>query len=187
MLGSPDLIERWRITQQEYLTDTPAAMAHQALDERRLEVQQEMMQLLVAFLNRTISLKEFNAMFQQKTQGAWNVFRMRGTSGGMYLNKLVKYIDDDTLTSHLRSGLRLPEDTREGQRHMAYAGTDPLFRAPDCSAQRITVSLATGAHSISLERVVAPTRCAPLAHLFPAGPVYAPERRRATNTSAEPH
>ena len=118
MLGSPDLIERWRITQQEYLTDTPAAMAHQALDQRRLEVQQEMMQLLVAFLNRTISLKEFNAMFQQKTQGAWNVFRMRGTSGGMYLNKLVKYIDDDTLTSHLRSGLRLPEDTREGQRHM---------------------------------------------------------------------
>jgi len=118
MLGSPDLIERWRITQQEYLTDTPTAMAHQALDQRRLQVQQEMMQLLVAFLNRTITLKEFNAMFQQKTQGAWNVFRMRGTSGGMYLNKLVKYIDDDTLTSRLRSCLRLPEDTPEGQRHM---------------------------------------------------------------------
>jgi len=85
MLGSEDLIEQWRITQQEYLTDTPTVMAHQALDQRRLQVQQEMMQLLVAFLNRTITLKEFNAMFQQKTQGAWNVFRMRGTSGGMYL------------------------------------------------------------------------------------------------------
>jgi hypothetical protein len=118
MLQSPDLIERWRITQQEYLADIPTVMAHPALDQRRLHVQQEMMQLLVAFLNRSITLKEFNAMFQQKTQGAWNVFRMRGTSGGMYLNKLVKYIDDDTLTSHLRSGFRLPEDTREGQRHM---------------------------------------------------------------------
>jgi hypothetical protein len=118
MLQSPDLIEQWRITQQEYLADIPTVMAHQALDQRRLHVQQEMMQLLVAFLNRSITLKEFNAMFQQKTQGAWNVFRMRGTSGGMYLNKLVKYIDDDTLTSHLRSGFRLPEDTREGQRHM---------------------------------------------------------------------
>jgi hypothetical protein len=118
MVQSPDLIEQWRITQQEYLADRPTVMANQALDQRRLHVQQEMMQLLVAFLNRSISLKEFNAMFQQKTQGAWNVFRMRGTSGGMYLNKLVKYIDDETLTSHLRSGLRLPEDTREGQRHM---------------------------------------------------------------------
>src|SRR6266566_7489235 len=118
MLGSLDLIERWRITQQAYLTDTPRVTVHQALDQRRLQVQQEMTQLLDAFLNRAITLKEFNAMFQQKTQGAWNVFRMRGTSGGMYLNKLVKYIDDDTFTSHLRAGLRLPEDTREGQQHM---------------------------------------------------------------------
>ena len=117
-LGSQDLIEQWRITQQEYLTDTPTVMAHQALDQRRLHVQQEMMQLLGAFLNRTITLKEFNATFQQKTQGAWNVFRMRGTSGGMYLNKLLKYVDDDAFASHLRSGLRLPEDTRDGQQHM---------------------------------------------------------------------
>src|SRR6266576_753179 len=118
MLQSANLIEQWRITQQEYLADTPTVMAHQALDQRRLHVQQEMTQLLTAFLNRSITLKEFNATFQQKTQGAWNVFRMRGTSGGMYLNKLVKYIDDDTLASRLRSGLRLPEDTPEGQRHM---------------------------------------------------------------------
>ncbi len=118
MLQSANLIEQWRVIQQEYLTDTPEVMAHQALDQRRLHVQEEMTQLLDAFLNRTITLKEFNTMFQQKTQGAWNVFRMRGTSGGMYLNKLVKYIEDDTFTSHLRAGLRLPEDSRDGQRHM---------------------------------------------------------------------
>jgi len=118
MLQSPDLVEQWRITQQEYLTDIQMVIANQALDQLRLQVQQEMMQLLVAFLNRSITLKEFNARFQQKTQGAWNVFRMRGTSGGMYLNKLVKYIDDESLTSHLRTCLRLPEDTREAQRQM---------------------------------------------------------------------
>ncbi len=118
MLQSANLIEQWRVTQQEYLADASTVTMHQAIDERRLQVQQEMTALLGAFLNRSITLKEFNAMFQQKTQGAWNVFRMRGTSGGMYLNKLVKYIDDATFTSHLRSGLRLPEDTREGQRQM---------------------------------------------------------------------
>ncbi len=118
MLRSPDLIEQWRVTQQEYLADTPTVMAHQALDQRRLQARQEMAQLLEAFLKRAITLKEFNTTFQQRTQGAWNVFRMRGTSGGMYLNKLVKYINDEMLASHLRCGLRLPEDTREGQRHM---------------------------------------------------------------------
>ncbi len=118
MLQSANLIEQWRVTQQEYLADEATVMMHQVIDERRLQVQQEMTGLLGAFLDRSITLKEFNALFQQKTQGAWNVFRMRGTSGGMYLNKLVKYIDDETLTSHLRSGLRLPEDIREGQRHM---------------------------------------------------------------------
>ncbi len=118
MLQSANLIDQWRVIQQEYLTDTPVVMAHQALDQRRLHMQEEMSQLLDDFLNRAITLKEFNMTFQQKTQGAWNVFRMRGTSGGMYLNKLVKYIDDDTFTSHLRAGLRLPEDSREGQQHM---------------------------------------------------------------------
>jgi len=118
MLRSPDLIGQWRVTQQAYLADTPTVIAYQALDQRRLHMQQELTQLLDAFLKRAITLKEFNATFQQQTQGTRNVFRMRGTSGGMFLNKLVKYLDDETFTSHLRSSLRLPEDTREGQRHM---------------------------------------------------------------------
>jgi hypothetical protein len=118
MLQSANLIEQWRAIQREYLTDTPAVIAHQALDQRRLHVQEEMTRFLDDFLNRSITLKEFNAMFQQKTQGAWNVFLMRGTSGGMYLNKLVKYIDDDTFTSTLRAVLRLPEDSGEGRRRM---------------------------------------------------------------------
>src|SRR5438046_9194942 len=91
---------------------------HQAIDERRLHVQQEMAALLGAFLNRSITLKEFNALFQQKTHGSWNVFRMRGTSGGMYLNKLLKYIDDVALTWHMRTRLRLPEDTREARQQV---------------------------------------------------------------------
>ena len=66
MLGSADLIDQWRITQQEYLTDTPVVTAHQALDQRRLHVQQEMTQLLDAFLNRTMTLKEFN-----KASSSW--------------------------------------------------------------------------------------------------------------------
>jgi hypothetical protein len=118
ILRSPDLIGQWRVTQQAYLADKPTVMAHQALDQRRLHMQQELRQLLDAFLKRAITLKEFNATFQQQTQGTRNVFRLRGTSGGLFLNRLVKYLDDESLTAHLRSGLRLPEDCGEGQRQM---------------------------------------------------------------------
>lgn len=118
MLQVADSVEQWRVVQQEYLADASRAKAHRTLDERRLQAQKEMTALLDAFLNRSITLKEFNAMFQQEIQGTRNVFRMRGTSGGMYLNKLVKYINDESLPSQLRSGLRLPEDTRDGQRQM---------------------------------------------------------------------
>ena len=118
MHRSLDLIGQWYVTQQAYLADTPTVMAHQALDQRRLYMQQELRQLLDAFLKRAITLKEFNATFQQQTQGARNVFRMRGTSGGLFLNRLVKYLDDETFTAQLRSGLRLPEDCRAGLRQM---------------------------------------------------------------------
>jgi hypothetical protein len=119
MLCSTDLVEKWRHTQQAYLADTSAVQAYQALDQRRLQVQQEMMQLLDAFLKGSITLPAFNTLFQQKTYGVGNVFHMRGMSGGMFLNKLVKYVrDGEMLTALLRSSLRLPQDTREGQHHM---------------------------------------------------------------------
>ncbi len=104
---------------QGYLADTSTVMMHQALDQRRLLVQRAMTHVLQTFLHGSITLQEFNAIFQQKTQHDWNAFHLRGMSGGMFLNKLVKYITDrETLTTHLRAGFRLPEDTRDGQRQM---------------------------------------------------------------------
>ncbi len=39
MLQSANLIEQWRVTQQEYLADAAMVTMHQAMDERRLQVQ----------------------------------------------------------------------------------------------------------------------------------------------------
>ena len=132
-----------------------------------------------------MTLKEFNATFQQKTQGAWNVFRMRGTSGGMFLNKLVKYIDDDSLTSHLRSGLRLPEDAREGQRHMQEL-THYFERLiaqrnglrPHLQPARIPFLLSAWWHLQDAHHW-------PI--FFPLVQWYAHERRRASSTIRESH
>jgi hypothetical protein len=52
-------------------------------------------------------------------QVEWNVFGLRGTSGGMFFNMLVKYIPDEPLLArHLRSALTLPKDAHDGQRRM---------------------------------------------------------------------
>jgi hypothetical protein len=119
MVWSPDQLTQWRVIQQAYLADTSTVLMHQALDQRRLLVQRAMTHMLHAFLHGSIALQEFNALFQQKTQHDWNAFNLRGMSGGMFLNKLVKYITDrETLTTQLRAGFRLPEDTRDGQRKM---------------------------------------------------------------------
>jgi len=119
IIWPPDQLTQWRVIQQAYLADTSTVLMHQALDQRRLLVQQAMIHVLQTFLHGSITLHEFNVIFQQKTHTEWNAFNMRGMSGGMFLNKLVKYITDrETLTTQLRSGFRLPEDTRDGQRQM---------------------------------------------------------------------
>lgn len=115
----PEQIEQWRLRQRAYASDATSVVLYQNLDQRRSAVQQEMTQLLHSFLQGEISVKAFNASFQQKMQVEWNVFGLRGTSGGMFFNRLVKYIPDEPLLArHLRSALTLPKDTHDGQRRM---------------------------------------------------------------------
>ena len=121
MMWSNAQIEQWRTRQQAFLADTVAVAHYQEIDQQRLQVQQEMVRLLQTFLEDGMSAKEFNTVFQQKTHAEWNVFGLKGLSGGMFLNKLVKYVSDEQkLTQRLRKWLRAPiaTDLRYGQRRM---------------------------------------------------------------------
>ena len=121
MMWSNAQLEQWHERQQAFLADTLAVTQYQEIDQQRLQVQQEMVHLLKMFLEHEMSAKEFNAVFQQKTHGEWNVFGLRGLSGGMFLNKLVKYVSDEQkLAQRLRKWLYVPitTDTRYGQRRM---------------------------------------------------------------------
>ena len=114
-------LEQWRERQQEFLADTTSVAHYREIDQRRQHVQPEMIALLHSFLNGTVTLKALNAIFQQKTHGEWNVFGLRGLSGGMFLNKLVKYIPDkEQFTQRLRKWLRVPvvTDLRYAKRRM---------------------------------------------------------------------
>lgn len=119
MVWSPEQIEQWRLRQQTYASDAAAVMLHQDIDQQRWSVQQEMTQLLHSFLREEIDVKTLNAQFQQTMQAERNVFGLRGVSGGMFFNKLMKYIPNEALlTRYLRSALVLPKDTWDAQRRM---------------------------------------------------------------------
>jgi hypothetical protein len=66
----PEQIEQWRLRQRAYTSDATSVVLYQNLDQRRSAVQQEMTQLLHSFLQGEISVKAFNASFQQKCR--WN-------------------------------------------------------------------------------------------------------------------
>lgn len=120
MAWSTEQIEQWRVRYQAYTSDAAFVELSLNLDQQRWSVQQEMLQLLRSFLQEEISVKTFNAQFQQYIlQADRNVFGLRGMSGGMFFNKLMKYIPQEaSLTRYLRSALLLPKDTWDAQRRM---------------------------------------------------------------------
>jgi hypothetical protein len=116
---SQEKLGQWHTLKQCYQACTEVATLDQKKDQQRHSVRQEMLQLLQALLNEHITLRDFNTVFQQQTHKTWDVFGMRGLSGGMFLNKLVKYIPEhELLAQQLCVSLRLPRDTSQGQRCM---------------------------------------------------------------------
>lgn len=118
-MWSNEQIKQWHLRWRAYQADTSSVTFHWNIDQQRHIVQQDMIQLLQSFLDGAITVKVFNTLFQQKTHEAQNAFNLRGMSGGMFFNKLVKYIhDDEVLACRLRSVLAAPKETREGRRLM---------------------------------------------------------------------
>ena len=119
MAWSNEQIEQWRLKHKWYIEDKTAVTSGKELDQQRAHARQEMIELLSSFLDGDFSLREFNRVFQLKTRAAWSVFHVGGMSGGMFLNKLVKYTPNEATFAHLlRLMIRAPEDMRDGQRHM---------------------------------------------------------------------
>src|SRR5262245_53995365 len=101
IVWSNEQIERWHLVQSSYLGDTDTVTHDIEMDLRRTHALHEMLQLLHSFLGDEITLKQFNTVFQQHTHKKWNDFHIRGMSGGLFLNKLVKYIPNEETFAHL--------------------------------------------------------------------------------------
>jgi hypothetical protein len=112
-------ITQWRSRQKAYLEDRTAVEHDQAIDLQRTHIQQEILQVLNSFLDGTISLREFNTTFQQRTHNKWCVFHLRGMSGGLFFNRLVQHVPNEETFAHLLRLLILaPDERREAQQRM---------------------------------------------------------------------
>ena len=116
---SSEQITWWRSRQKAYLADRTAVQHDQAIDLQRTHVRQEILQVLNSFLDGTISLKAFNTTFQQRSQGSWSVFHLRGMSGGLFFNQLVQRVQNEETFAHLlRLMIQVPDERREAQLRM---------------------------------------------------------------------
>lgn len=110
----------WHRIQREYCMNEEEQLACKTLVDQRIPIQKEMTYILKSFLERKISVEEFNSIFQQKMNRSWNVFGFRGMSGGMFLNKLLKYIPDANLLGYqLRKALPVPKNVRQAYNQMS--------------------------------------------------------------------
>jgi hypothetical protein len=69
-----------------------------------------MVALLQRFLSGAIGLEQFRSVFDRRTRTDWDAFALKGASGAMFLNALVKHAEHRVvLARQLRAALRTPK------------------------------------------------------------------------------
>jgi hypothetical protein len=112
-------LDVWREREVERRKDAADIEFNRKRDERRREVSQEMLAFLDDFLDSRIPLQQFKDTFDRKTRTEWDVFGLKGMSGAMFLNTLVKHIPNQQgVAAELRRVLPVPENLVEGRAGM---------------------------------------------------------------------
>jgi hypothetical protein len=116
---SENQVEHWRLLYEEAKSDPKSVAYYKALDAQRLVGQKEMVEFLNLYLTGKITTEELRSTFDRKTRKEWNTFGLKGMSGAMFLNMLVKHVDGErALAEQLRLVLCLPKDTLDGREKM---------------------------------------------------------------------
>lgn len=109
-------IERWRGVYEQSMSDTEWVAYQEKRDQRRLQVREEMLTFLDGYLRGDTDSSKFKETYDRKTRHEWDVFGLKGLSGAMFLNMLVKYIPDKLATTQaLRQVLAVPPDAESAK------------------------------------------------------------------------
>lgn len=102
--------ESWRLLREEWTADANAWSEYESWERRRTRIHPQMVRWLDRFLAGGIGLEHFRATFDRRTRTDWDAFALKGASGAMFLNALVKHTEHPvTLARRLRVGLRAPD------------------------------------------------------------------------------
>ncbi len=115
---SADQLDRWRGFAEEASKDTGYVAHHEKRDQQRIIVRSQMLATLQEYLAGLISPEQLRSVFQTKTMNDWDVFGLKGISGAMVLNQLVKQIPASDLDLPLRVVLAAPLDDTAAQELM---------------------------------------------------------------------
>lgn len=110
--------QRWHFLHQQYLADTQAVAKYTILDQKRLTAQQDLVGVLIQFFQGNADVETFREMFDQKSHSVRDTFGIE-FSGGMFINKLVKNVPEQSILTHqLRYTLHVPHDKENGRVRM---------------------------------------------------------------------
>src|SRR5262249_1062294 len=80
-------------------------------DEPRERVRPEILGFINAYIEGRVDLAELRSVFDVRTRTEWDLFGLKGPSGAMFLNTLVKHVPDQReATEQLRAALRFPDN-----------------------------------------------------------------------------
>jgi hypothetical protein len=112
-------VEQWKQISLDASADALWVDTCRKVDGKRVKVQAEILDFLRAYLSGAVSTEDLRATFDSRTRKEWTGFGLKGMSGAMFLNKLVKHIHDTAeLTSKLRPVLCLPTSEEAGRASM---------------------------------------------------------------------
>lgn len=115
MLSKTD-IERWQSYWSEAIADPHWEEWMNHLHQVRPPVQVQLRQLFEDFRTGTINIQNFQKTFHKKMRTEWIHFGLKGMSGAMFLNKLVKHLHDkEKLSRQLKTALDCPSSETEAE------------------------------------------------------------------------
>jgi hypothetical protein len=113
-------LESWRLLWEELVRDPESRAELRAWIERRSRVRPELLELLERFLTGAVDVEQLRATFDRRTRTDWDAFGLKGMSGAMFLNMLVKYVTDPrALAAQLRTALALPSSVDDGRSRLS--------------------------------------------------------------------
>jgi hypothetical protein len=116
---SDEQLNRWQRLKHKLREDSQRMNHFNKRDERRHQVKSDILDLWQQFQSHTIDIEKFREVFDTKTRTDWDVFGLKGMSGAMFLNKLVKYLSETTdVANQLRTVLVCPETVNDGYQAM---------------------------------------------------------------------